>query len=1282
MKSRQISFFLNGLKYEVNHTIDPLMSVSSYFREVMGIKSVKVACSEGGCGACTVLVASMTTTGDLRYRALLGCMTPIYYLHNSAVWTAAGLGSVSTELHIIQKRVAEFHGTQCGFCTPGIVMAIVSFLLETKQELGGRLPSMAEIEESFDCNLCRCTGYRPILDAAKSFAHDCSDDIKKRCNEDLPTNFLNLNVPNLRIPTSISFNYSNVDIYVPTTLQDLIAIVNEMDSCPKFISGLSEIKIEQLLFDSEFPSCISLHLMSDYAGIDVEGEAITIGAMTPLLHIQKFVKTVEKIPELRPLFTLAHQLTFFANRMIRSVATLAGNVVNSAPIADAIPVLMAVNAEYVIVNAKEGSSRRVRADSFVKGYKKVDLEEFEFVSKVIIPKVDEFTFTHAMKQCRRLEDDISIINGGFLIRIVDGIIAELRLSFGGMAPWVVMANKTMTEMNGKPFDIDTVHSLVESVRAELPLSDNAPGGIIPYRRTMLQSIIVQFISYVCTERGNRHMLDELNLDPYEPIEHTMSRGEQHYKDEKSTTDAGTDKMHLAGYLHATGEAEYSVDVEAPHMLHVAVVKTTKPHARIISADYSDVWDVEGVVSVITADDIPGKNATGAISKDEEYLVTNECLYYGQPIALVVATTNKVAWLAAKKAKIEYEELDAVVTIEDAIAKECYFDFERYISNDDHSLETVMTELEGCDVVVEGEVKTPEQEHFYMENNNAVVVPGEEYQLYYSTQSPSGAQSSVSRILGIDSNRVIAKVRRCGGAFGGKECNYLWCGLAALAAHKTNRPCRFNLGRQDDMLLTGKRQPYLIKYKAGFKADGTCHALHTTIYADAGFSWDLSVAMIERSMFHIDAGFKWPYLYVNGKICQTNKPSMTAFRGFGLPAAHNAGEVIVRHGAIVLKKELFAMKRANLMGEAAKTHFGMILNDNHLLHTFDEVVTLADLRRRQEEVAAFNATHKRVKRGLSHMTMKFGISFTNKMMNKASALVHCYQDGSVFISHGGIEMGQGVHTKVAQIASEVLGVPLEKVHVTETATDKVANTSPTAASTGADLNCAAVKNACEEINANLIPIREKYPDAEFSVLCLQAFLNRVPTSAYGYYATPINGWDWETKTGHPFNYFTYGSAVSEVEVDTLTGYFKILRTDICMDLGRSINPSIDIGQIEGAFVQGTGWNTIEEVLRMPNGAVFGPGPAYYKIPSYTDIPRDMRIYMLDMPVNDRAVRGSKGVGEPPFVLGYSIYEAIVSAVNSFRTSVDLDEVPQIGFPASCDRIRMACEDEYTRVAYEQ
>ncbi len=704
-----------------------------------------------------------------------------------------------------------------------------------------------------------------------------------------------------------------------------------------------------------------------------------------------------------------------------------------------------------------------------------------------------------------------------------------------------------------------------------------------------------------------------------------------------------DAPHESAHLHVTGQAVYVADLPGPlGTLHAALVPSPVAHGRLLGLDASAL---PSGTPFFTAEHVPGHLHIGPSVQDEPLLARDELIYRGQPVALVLADSPARARALAGLVRVQVEELPPVLGIDAAIAADSWLTQPHRIARGD--LAQAFAEAAH---VVEGRVESPAQDHFYLETQAALVLPEEDgcLRVLSSTQHPSEVQAEVAAVLGLPSHRVSCEVPRMGGGFGGKESQAsLFACLAALGAFHTGRPVKLVLDRDEDMANTGKRHPFRLDYRFAFDASGQILAAEVLLTSDGGATADLSGPVMDRALFHVDNVFYLPVVELVGRVCRTHRPSNTAFRGFGGPQGMLALEQALDRLAERLELDPAELRRRNLYAEGQPAPYGQAITNNRLPRLLDELMASSDYGARRAEIAAFNASSPWLKRGLGLQLVKFGISFTMSVLNQAGALVQIYRDGSVQLNHGGTEMGQGLHTKMRAIAAQELGVTTSAVRVMRTHTDKVPNTSATAASSGTDLNGAAVRAACQTLLDRLAPVRADLgPDASLAELASAAWARQISLSATGFYATPGIAYDHATGSGTPFFYFAFGGGVFEVELNGLTGEHRLVRADILHDVGDGLVPSIDRGQVEGAFVQGMGWMTGEEVLLDASGRCLTHGPSTYKIPSVGDIPLDLRVALLQDAPQPGVVGGSKAVGEPPFVLGLGLIRALRQAVAAF------------------------------------
>lgn len=766
---------------------------------------------------------------------------------------------------------------------------------------------------------------------------------------------------------------------------------------------------------------------------------------------------------------------------------------------------------------------------------------------------------------------------------------------------------------------------------------------------------------------------------------------------------GKPKHHESAIGHVSGTAVYTDDQREPAgMLSLHPVLAPHARAKITQLDVAPALAIAGCVTVLTAADVPGENNTGVILHDEVLLPTDEVSHYGQVVAWAVGETEAAARTAAAQIQVEYEPLPAIKTVAEAIAAASYHTDPQIIRRGDTE-----AALAQAPHTFAGEVDIGGQDHFYLETQASWVIPDGEgnLQVFASTQHPTETQEVVARVLGLPKNQVVCTCLRMGGGFGGKESQANpFAAAAALATYKTGRPARCRLRRHQDMLATGKRHGFFGQYEVGFDHEGKITALNALLVADGGWSLDLSPPVLMRAMLHVDNAYYIPNLVVEGRIAKTNRVSNTAYRGFGGPQGMIVVEEVVDRIARTLNLPPDVVRERNFYygeGETCTTHYGQEIVDNRLDRVWSEAKQRSDYMARRAAIAAFNETSLYKKRGLAITPVKFGISFNKVQYNQAGALVLIYTDGSIQVNHGGTEMGQGLHTKMIQVAAKALGVNVERIRLMSTSTDKVPNTSATAASSGSDLNGQAVKNACEILRDRMAAVAVRmlnldapedmvfeddwiycrtYPSARiaFDEVVQQTYSERISLSATGFYRTPNIFWDAKLAKGRPFYYFAYGAAVSEVEVDGFSGTFKLRQVDIVHDVGESLNPLVDRGQIEGGFVQGMGWLTMEELVWDGDGRLRTFAPSTYKIPTISEVPESFTIHLLERAAQDGVIYGSKAVGEPPFMLAMSVREAIRAAVAAFG---DADSVP-LGLPATPEATLWAIEHVKAVVGQEQ
>lgn len=757
--------------------------------------------------------------------------------------------------------------------------------------------------------------------------------------------------------------------------------------------------------------------------------------------------------------------------------------------------------------------------------------------------------------------------------------------------------------------------------------------------------------------------------------------------------------HESGKLHVTGEAIYIDDIlTSSELLHGFAFTSPHAHARVLSWNLEKAKKLDGVQAVLCATDIPGPNQMGAIIKDEPVLANELVEFVGQAMFLIAAKTEDTARRAAELIEVKFEELEPILDLPTAMKKGTTVQPSRKIERGD-----IEAGLKQSEFVLDGTLETGAQEHWYLETQASLAIPGEsnEIKVFSSTQHPSETQALVAEVLGISKMETEVEVRRMGGAFGGKEtqANHvaIW---TALLAQATKRPVKIRLFRDDDQIMTGKRHPFLFSYKAGYDSEGKIIALEMIQNANAGYCTDLSMAVLERAMMHADNAYYIENIKIEGHAWKTNLASNTAFRGFGGPQGMTVIETVLDQVARKLGKDAADIRSINLYrtGNSELTPYGQIVENNQLQNIWEQLMTSSEYQKRRSLIQTFNVANEFTKKGIAITPVKFGISFTSSFLNQAGALVNIYKDGSVLVNHGGTEMGQGLHTKIQAIAAKELGIDPVQIKVSATNTSKVPNTSATAASAGTDLNGMAVKNAIDKLKERLSALAARLlsegkdnashaadivfqksfifdktnPERKYSFSELMPIANfhQVSLSETGFYKTPDIFFDREKGRGKPYHYFAFGAAVSEVTVDTLTGHVTTERVDILHDVGESINERIDIGQIEGGFVQGMGWCITEDCKWDSKGNLLNHSPDTYKIPNVQDIPKIFNVSLLQEAPNLGTIHKSKAVGEPPLMLALSCWMAIKDALSAIAIH-ELE--PDFSLPATNEVIVLSAKN---------
>ena len=1268
-----LTFTLNGRSITVQD-VSPNTTLLEFLR-ASGCTGTKEGCAEGDCGACSVVIVDQDAKGKNAFRAINSCLVPISLLAGKNVITVEGVAA--DRPHPVQQKMVECHGSQCGYCTPGFIMSMVEGYYRDD------IKTSDQLDDQLCGNLCRCTGYRPIRDAAiEAFAQRETNDTTDGLAKILST----------EKAASMSLNYSaaNELFFRPSSLTELFQLI-QANPDHRLVAGATELGLEITKKFRKFPVLISLEAIEELKRIEISDAEWCIGAAATLTQIE------EKVGPEFPV--LQEMLRVFGSRQIRNRATMGGNIVTASPIGDSAPVLLALDAKAVMASVT--GERVLPISEFFISYRKTALTSGEILKEIIIPRggAKGQRVARWFKVSKRREMDISTVAACFVLDLdADGNVQAARLAYGGVAATPMRASKTEQLLLGKRWNEDVAQQAAAVVASEFtPISDVR--GSANYRRDLIASLLLKFAHE--TRHGSAAVESKALPISTEPTHRSLP--------------------HESAHKHVSGEAVYTDDFGARRkMLEVWPVCAPHARARILKRDVQAAKQMPGIAAVLLAEDVPGLNDVGAVRHDEILLADKEVFFHGQIVALVVGETQEACRIAAAKVVVEYESLAPILTIQEAITQNSFHTDANFIRRGG-----ISSALAESPNILEGEFSFGGQEHFYLEMQAACAEPGEDGSMFVmsSTQHPSEVQHIVAHLLHVPVNQVVVQSPRMGGGFGGKETQAAtFAALAALAAAKTGRAVRVRVNRDLDMMLTGKRHPFFARYKVGFSNEGDFSAAKVELFSNGGWSLDLSMPVTDRAMFHLDNAYYIPHVEFSGRVAKTNLASNTAFRGFGGPQGMLVIEEIIDRIARRLNVAPERIRERNLYrgkGETNTTHYGQEIEDNRIQRVWRELKQNSEFEKRRAQIDKSNNESRYKKRGVAITPVKFGISFTLTHLNQAGALVLIYQDGTVQVNHGGTEMGQGLHTNMALIASRELGVSIDKIRVMPTSTDKVPNTSATAASCGTDLNGMAVKNACETLRERLLPIAAKLMTAKlgrvvsqeeisisgdgvglrsrktgnisppangeikdrcadgealadqipFCEVVTQAYFQRISLSATGYYRTPEIHYDRAKGTGKPFHYFAVGAAVTEVEVDGFTGMTRVLRTDILHDVGDSINPGINRGQIEGGFVQGMGWLTCEELIWDDKGRLLTHSPDTYKIPAIGDMPHEFNVSFLSDAAQRNTIFGSKAVGEPPLMLAISVREAIRDAVAAFATKPC--EV-ELASPSTCERIFTAIQ----------
>uniref|UniRef100_A0A6I8NK57 xanthine dehydrogenase n=1 Tax=Ornithorhynchus anatinus TaxID=9258 RepID=A0A6I8NK57_ORNAN len=1147
-------FLLSSQVMEKN--ADPETTLLVYLRRKLGLNGTKLGCGTGACGACTVMLSRFDRLKKkVIHFTANACLAPICALHHVAVTTVEGIGSTKTKMHPVQERISKSHGSQCGFCTPGIVMGMYTLLRNNPE------PSMEEIENAFQGN----------RDLASRQPHDTLSEFSRVwLDSGMVTSPISLL---WQITLSPSLFNSEEFLPLDPTQEPIF---------PPELLLLKDAPRRQLRFQGERVTWIQAATLEELLDLKAQHPDAMLVSWK-FAPVFSWIRTQTQSPQFQ---ALERSLSLFTGISFGASCTLSSMEETLAAAVATLPAHKTEVFQGILEQMRWFSGKQVKSVAVKPSVNR--LAGFTSVPIVIFPTFLGYPWMGPLPTVPPLG--------------LSQIFPSLSL--------------------GRFWDESLLADMCAGLEEELRLAPDARGGKVEFRRTLTLSFFFKFYLSVlqklnkCSVRGVSGIWGQSSaLAPFQkdPVANVQLFQEVP-KGQSEEDTVGRPLAHLAAAMQATGEAVYCDDIPPySNELYLRLVTSTKAHVTCV----------------------------------------------GHIIGAVLADTPEHAQRAAEAVRIAYEELPAIISIK----VEC-----RALTHQPFALVSL------------GEVHVGGQEHFYLETHSCIAIPkGEEgeMEIFVASQCPMVLQDFVAKALDVPSNRITVRVKRLGGGFGGKDSSSaLLCTVLAVAAHKTGRPVRCMLDRDEDMLVTGGRHPFMACYKVGFMKDGRVVALEIDYYNNAGNSVAISSSVMNKALHHLDNCYKIPNIRATGKLCKTNLPSNTAFRAFGGPQALLITESWMSEVAMKCGCPPEEVRRLNMYRDGDLTHFDQKLVGSTLSRCWSECLESSQYHARRREIEKFNRENSWKKRGLAIIPIKFGPGFSFPFSNQGGALVHVYTDGSVLLNHGGVEMGQGLHTKMIQVASRVLGIPVSKIYLCETSTSTVPNTSPTAASISTDINGMAIQAACETILERLKPFKEKNPTGsweEWVILFLFSSPLHLP------YVTPNLGYSFEITSENPFFYFSFGVACSEVEIDCLTGEHKNIRTDIVMDVGTSLNPAIDIGQVEGAFVQGLGLFTLEELHYSPEGSLLTRGPNAYKIPGFGDIPTKFNVSLLRDNPNRKAIFASKAVGEPPLLLAASVFFAIKDAICAARAQQSerqLDLIFQLDSPATPERIRNACVDKFS------
>lgn len=1346
----KIRFLLNGKLIELSEgQFDPTDSLVTYLRsEEINLKGTKRGCDEGGCGACTVIMSSYDPIFHrIKHHAINSCLFPLGNLHNTSITTIERLTQNDVQktktsevtLNPIQEAIRKHHATQCGFCTPGFIMSILAILLENPS------PTSEDMMQYLDGNICRCTGYRSIIEALREFTVDSNpnDQIisqklnkkdKKSLNQEIVDSLQSISDLSVLKPTSksVHIKYNGHFYSLPSTFEELLEI-KKKNQTAKIMVGNTELFCSSASNDKF--DYISTCLVDELKYIKMIDNVVHIGASTTIDDVLEFCKKDDT--KNRVLKALKEKILLFASNQTRNVASMVGNLVAASPSTDFTNFLPGVGAKMKIVDCVTKEQREISFDDFFVDRYQTILKETDVIKEISFniislndknPKNENTDHVCVYKIANRREMAGCILSATFRADIseTNNIINDIHLAFSKLSYMkpIGRAKKAEKFLIGKEFSLENIKKSFCCIDDEFPISDEFDDGLDKYRRNVAHNLLIKFYHQIQKERGkSKDEYDESivnnsyfsttfknlkksfqNLDYFELSnshipEFSVScqckdNGTTVPMSRLSGSEAiGKSVTHLSSPLQVQGKAEFTDDIPLNvQTKHAAFVTSTIAHGYIKRINYKTDELKKKDFKIITADDLI-KEANHVGPNKEEFLASKEVTYYGQPIAIVVAKNEREAWRIAKMIQVEYEPLPVISCIEESIKNGKVFDGPSLAQGED--VEKIFNKINQDQnsnyKILEGSVKMGGQYHFYLEPNASVTKCSDgQYYINPTTRDLDSARDEAARHLGIGSNHINVNVKRLGGAFCSKlNRSSIVSNATTIASHKFKCPIKMRLPRDVDTHLMSGDHCVLANYKVAFDSKtGKIEALKIDFFIDSGFSYENTSEIAMMILLHSDSVYNFKNIQFNSYLCQTNKISNAHFRGSGSQNAGIISESIFERISHFLNDQINNkindVKSSNFYKLNDKTPYGVTLDDINIDQCWSLIKEKSRFSELKRCVRSFNIISKNKKRGLAITPVKFGVGNSFAPSRRATSIVHLLKDGTVLISHSGVEIGQGLHTKMTCVAAKVLDIPVDFIRIEKTDTSINADSSSTSYGYTNDLVGFAIIDACEKIKKRIEPFYY-YNDKNghkirrpFSDVVKMAYMAKIDLTEHGFYISPQPGFNDKTKKGRPYQYYEYGAGVALVEIDILTGEIKILESHVVLDAGQSLNPGIDIGQIEGGFMQGIGWMTSEEVKYMPNKEsgiqqILPPGKPLndtmykYKLPAMSSLPLKFSAHLLPDSHNKIGVMSSKGIGEPPNMLANCVGFALFDAIEAYRKEKGKKRLTHYEFPLTPDKI---------------